>query len=104
MRRVGKFSPVYGGTWPAEVWHTFMESALAGTPAVDFWPPDQKLWPYGKYVSENGRGKTISGSGSRYTTPTTKKPFWGFPTTPTTAASPPPPSTIATTPPMPPGP
>jgi membrane peptidoglycan carboxypeptidase len=104
MRRVGKFSPVYGGTWPAEVWHTFMESALAGTPAIDFWPPDQKLWPYGKYVSENGRGKTISGSGNRSTTPTTRKPFWGFPTTPTTAAPPPPPSTTATLPPIPPGP
>jgi penicillin-binding protein 1A len=104
MRRVGKFSPVYGGTWPAEIWHTFMESALAGTPEVGFWPPDQKLWPYGKYVSENGRGKTISGgSGSRSTTTTTKKPFWGYPTTTTTAA-PPPPDTTPTTVAPPPGP
>lgn len=97
MSRVGKFGPVYGGTWPAQIWHDFMTSALAGTPDVPFFPPDQKLWPYGRYVSEAGRGKYTSGSSSgRSSTATTKpRPFWGFGTTTTTR----PPPVVTTTPP-----
>jgi penicillin-binding protein 1A len=106
MRRVGKFGPVFGGTWPAEIWHNFMQSALAGTPESTFIPPDQSLWPYGKYVSEVGRGKSTSGSGSGRSSSSTTKPFGGFPapstTSPSTAA--PPPATTATTAPTPPGP
>jgi membrane peptidoglycan carboxypeptidase len=108
MDRVGRFSPVYGGTWPATVWKTFMSLALAGQPEVPFIPPDEKLWPYGRYVSENGRGKTSSSN--RSSTQTTKPlPFFGFPPPPPTAPPPPPttapPATTPTTAPAePPGP
>jgi penicillin-binding protein 1A len=30
---------VYGGTWPAQIWQQFMTAATAGSPAVDFVPP-----------------------------------------------------------------
>ncbi len=73
MSHVGKFGPVFGGTWPATVWQKFMTLALAGQPEFPFSPPDQKLWPYGKYVSENGRGKTISSGSSRFGTSSTTK-------------------------------
>jgi len=101
MNRVGRFSPVYGGTWPATVWNTFMSLALAGQPEVPFIPPDERLWPYGRYVSENGRGKS-SYSSNRSSTQTTKPlPFFGFPAPPSTA---PPDTTPTTAPPDPPGP
>ena len=93
MRHVGKFSPVFGGTWPATVWQKFMTLALEGQPEVPFSPPDQKLWPYGKFVSENGRGKTSSGP--RFgTSPTTRGRFFGRP-----PASPSPPTSPSTSPP-----
>jgi membrane peptidoglycan carboxypeptidase len=104
MGRVGQFGEVFGGTYPALIWKKFMTLTLAGQPDELFVPPDQKLWPRGVYVSENGRGKTISGA--RPTTPTTK-PFGGFPapgpTAPTTATTVPP-ATTPTTVPVPPGP
>ena len=30
---------VYGGTWPAQIWHDFMAGALANVPPTDFVPP-----------------------------------------------------------------
>lgn len=104
MRRVGKYGPIYGGTWPALMWQNFMSFALAGQPDEPFIPPDPKLWPSGKYVSENGRGKYSSSSGSGRSTSTSRPPpFFGFPTptapstTPTTAT----PGTTGTTAPTP---
>ena len=95
MSHVGKFSPVFGGTWPATVWQKFMTLALAGQPEYPFTPPDQKLWPYGKYVSENGRGKTISSGSSRFGSSSTTRgrsfgrPPGQFPPAPTAPTSPP---------------
>lgn len=105
MRSVGRFSPVYGGTWPAVIWKSFMSLALAGEPDIPFIPPDQKLWPFGRYVSEAGRGKT-SYNPNRSSTQTTKPlPFFGFPPPrdPTPPATSPPGTTPSTAPP-PPGP
>ncbi len=110
MSHVGKFSPVYGGTYPALVWKSFMSFALAGEPDQPFIPPDQKLWPYGRYVSENGRGRSSYSSNRSSTTTTKPLPFFGFPppestappaTTPSTA---PPATTPTSAPPEPPGP
>jgi penicillin-binding protein 1A len=98
MSSVGRFSPVFGGTYPALVWKSFMSFALSGLPDEPFIPPDQKLWPYGRYVSENGRGKT-SYSPNRSSTQTTKPlPFFGFPPPSSTAppATAPPGTTPAT--------
>jgi len=39
MRNVGGIT-VYGGTYPARIWHEFMAAALGGGPAVGFPPPD----------------------------------------------------------------
>jgi membrane peptidoglycan carboxypeptidase len=108
MKNVGRFGEVFGGTYPALIWQKFMTLALAGQPSQVFFPPDQRLWPRGVYVSENGRGKPSSGSGFNRTTTTTKPaPFRGFP--PPASTAPPPASTVppATTPtsaPHPPGP
>ena len=112
MRHVGKFSPVFGGTWPATVWQKFMSAALQDQPELSFTMPDQKLWPYGKYVSENGRGKTSSGARFGTTSTTKGRPFGAPPTsTPaatappaTTPTSAPPPTTPPTSVPAPPGP
>ena len=34
------YRTVFGGTYPAMIWHDFMTHALAGQPAIDFPPPD----------------------------------------------------------------
>jgi membrane peptidoglycan carboxypeptidase len=108
MRRVGKFGPVFGGTWPATVWQKFMTVALDGQPELPFTPPDQKLWPFGKYVSENGRGKTSSSARFGTSSTTRSRPFGTPPVpgapSPTTPATTPAPTTPRTVPTPPPGP
>ena len=69
---------VAGGTFPAEIWHTFMQAALAGTPAqsfpgytVGFASPKRVAWHDGRLELDNGYCKTTSyieyfaGSGPR---------------------------------------
>jgi penicillin-binding protein 1A len=107
MTRVGSLGAVYGGTYPAIIWQKFVSSMLIGEPIARFIPPDQRLWPAGRYVTENGRNTySRAGSGSsggRSTTSTTRPPpFYGFPPPtspplPTPTSSPPP--TMPTTPP-----
>jgi penicillin-binding protein 1A len=94
MGRVGQFGSVYGGTYPALVWHNFMSFAVAGRPETPFIPPDESLWPYGRYVSEAGRGKTVYNN-NRSTTRTTRPqvPFFGFPPPSSVPPAEPPPST-----------
>ena len=36
--------PVTGGSWPAQIWGTFMRTALAPWAVIDFPPPDRALW------------------------------------------------------------
>jgi penicillin-binding protein 1A len=74
MGRVGQFGTVFGGTWPALMWHDFMTAALADQPPVDFVPPDQSLWSSGHYISDTGRSRYASGGGSSDTTTTTAAP------------------------------
>jgi len=42
--------PVYGGTYPAEIWHAYMSQALAGLPALTFPQPNPALIPQGKFI------------------------------------------------------
>jgi penicillin-binding protein 1A len=98
---------VYGGTYPAIIWQKFMSSMLIGDSIERFIPPDQRLWPSGRYVTETGRNtysRSGSGSSGRSTTTTTRPPpFYGFPpptSPPLTTPSTSPPPTTPTTPPV----
>ncbi|MGZ8764489.1 MAG: transglycosylase domain-containing protein [Acidimicrobiia bacterium] len=105
LGRVGEFGSVFGGTYPAKIWHNFMTAALEGEPALDFPQPDESLWASGRFITVKGRGVETSSrpfnSGATTTTvpdvpaPTVPTPT-APPTTPTTA--PPPPTTPPTTP------
>lgn len=57
MTRVGQFSPVYGGTYPAIIWQKFMTAALMNKSAPKFVDALTSLWPSGRFVNELGRQK-----------------------------------------------
>ncbi len=61
MRDVGGIR-VFGGTYPAKIWHEYMESALAGAPVISFKSPGFE--PYGKYIFIKGSSSAPSPSGS----------------------------------------
>lgn len=42
--------PVYGGTYPARIWHDYMSQALAGQPAINFPSPNPALIPPGRFI------------------------------------------------------
>jgi membrane peptidoglycan carboxypeptidase len=44
---------VFGGTYPASIWHAFTEAALLGQPALNFPAPDPSLVPPGKLITSN---------------------------------------------------
>jgi penicillin-binding protein 1A len=44
---------VFGGTYPATIWHVFTEAALAGQPAINFQSPDFGRIPSGKLITSN---------------------------------------------------
>jgi penicillin-binding protein 1A len=91
MGRVGKFDTVFGGTWPALIWHDFMSAALAGQPAVDFVAPDQSLWSAGHSISETGRSRYANSTDTTTTTapeaPTTSSSSTTSSTSPTPTSS-----------------
>jgi penicillin-binding protein 1A len=58
MRSVGGRT-VFGGTYPASIWRTFMVAAVANQPNVKFPSPNESLWPKGKYITDLGRGKGV---------------------------------------------
>ena len=109
MARVGAFSPVYGGTYPAIIWKAFMAPWLQDTPENGFGDPDRSKWPAGKFISDNGRGvapppeeestTTSSSTPSASTTPTTGASTTTTAPAPTTTA--PAPTTTTTAPPGP---
>jgi penicillin-binding protein 1A len=72
---------VFGGTFPAQMWAAFMNSALANQPALPFTQPDRSQWPAPQFIDVTGRSL---------------KPFLVLPP-PTTAPAAPPPNTPATT-------
>jgi membrane peptidoglycan carboxypeptidase len=107
------YRTVFGGTYPAMIWHDFMERALAGQPAIDFPSANpQDLGsiynvsdPFGSF-SQGGTGSTTpttTGSSSRTTTPAsgpaTTSPGGGPPpTSPGITFAPPPTSPSGPTP------
>jgi penicillin-binding protein 1A len=77
------YRTVFGGTYPALMWHEFMQDALQGQPAIDFGLPDQRDLGAVTYV-RNPRGSysyspsyspntnTCCSSRTRTTPPTTQ--------------------------------
>ena len=56
MTNVGGIS-VFGATYPADIWASFMKAALGDTPPTDFIAPDEKLWPRSQYIDEGRPGQ-----------------------------------------------
>jgi penicillin-binding protein 1A len=100
---------VAGGTFPATIWHLFMERALANAPALTWSSPrDPVEW---RPFTQGQYGSSLRPTTTYYYSPTTSSPTTATPTT--TAQSPPPPPppsptttgrTITTVPPPPPPP
>ncbi|HEX4775774.1 MAG TPA: transglycosylase domain-containing protein [Acidimicrobiia bacterium] len=76
MGKVGRYGTVFGGTWPAIIWKTFMNAALEGQPNVDFLAPDKSLWPSGRRITDAGRGTAAAQSdgGAGVPAPTSAPP------------------------------
>ena len=47
--------PVFGATYPAQIWQQFMLTATAGLPPLDFAPPDPAQWSPPTSIDETGR-------------------------------------------------
>ncbi len=94
MGSIGQFSSIFGGTYPALIWHNFMTEALAGEPVLDFAEPDESLWPSGKTITIKGRGVSGPSQRSFDPAPPTTVPSLPAPTAPTA----PPPTTTTTVP------
>ena len=78
--------PVYGGTYPARIWHAFMTQALAGTPVLQFPVPNAALIPPGHFIVPiDSPGAITTPPTSTTTTTTTTTIFGGA--SPTTVAS-----------------
>jgi len=82
---------VYGGTYPARIFATFMRAAHEGLPVVDFAPPDMSQWPSPQMIDEHGRSydysPTTTSSTSAVPTPSTTRPHRTHRTTTTTSPS-----------------
>jgi len=101
MGPVGGFSRLYGGTYPAMIWRSFMSAYLDGTAVVDFTPPNEALWPGAARIAADGRGPSAPrhrrpSPSTTSTPPSTAPPEPRPPTTTGTSAPPP---TTPTTPP-----
>ena len=82
---------VFGGTYPASIWHAYTEAALAGQGAVDFPQPNFALIPAGKMITSN---QLTLDSGTAF--PSTSLPYFSpSPSSHTTAT---PPQAVATVP------
>ena len=83
---------VAGGTFPATIWHLFMEQALANAPALTWQAPrDPVVW---RAFTQGQYSSSLRPSTTYYYSPTTS----GSPTTtPATAGPPPPPPPPRTT-------
>jgi penicillin-binding protein 1A len=90
MNDVGGIN-VFGGTFPALVWHNYMDQALADLPVLQFIAPVYTR--HGQYLrmpdDNNGYSTSRYSGSTRRSGPTTSTPT----TPPTTTAPPPPPPT-----------
>ncbi|MDA8196207.1 MAG: transglycosylase domain-containing protein [Actinomycetota bacterium] len=93
--------PVYGGTYPAEIWHNYMANALAGQPAEQFpavvpsWiPPSKFIVPIDSpgaitsptTTTSSTTSTTVTTSITSSTTPTTVTSITSSPSTTPSAA------------------
>ncbi len=56
MTNVGGIS-VWGASYPAEIWASYMKAALANAPVKEFVEPNEELWPRSAYIDDEGRDK-----------------------------------------------
>jgi penicillin-binding protein 1A len=80
MTNVGGIT-VFGATYPARIWRTFMEGANASLPPNDFAQPDNSLFDNPRYLTELGRrtyryvpSYNYNNNSSSNTTPATSPP------------------------------
>jgi penicillin-binding protein 1A len=75
MRSVGGIR-VFGGTYPAQIWHGYMAAALAATPAVGFPAPDPGPLQASQYRSITGEssGRQVLATRTFDTVPTIQGP------------------------------
>ncbi|HET7807271.1 MAG TPA: penicillin-binding transpeptidase domain-containing protein, partial [Gaiellaceae bacterium] len=86
---------VAGGTFPATIWHLFMQRALANTPALT-WPSprDPVVW---RPFTQGQYGSSLRPTTTYYYSPTTSSTTTSTPTTTAQVPPPPPPPPPATT-------
>jgi penicillin-binding protein 1A len=92
---------VAGGTFPAQIWHLFMQSAVGNLPVKQFAPPARypafSYWRRGQYDLGYVSSPSTSGSSSSTTATTATTGTQPAATTAATTASPPPTTTAAPT-------
>jgi penicillin-binding protein 1A len=105
MVNVGGVSAVFGGTYPARIWHDYTEAALLGQKAIDFPLPDPSKIPPAKYITSAGLQKDsphlFNPLATTTTSTTPQVPSTTGPSLPPTSVPPPPPTTTETTRPTP---
>ncbi|NNN16203.1 MAG: hypothetical protein HKL82_10150 [Acidimicrobiaceae bacterium] len=58
--------PVFGGTYPTQIWHDFMARAMASLPVANFLPPNLALVPKGQLIVPiDAPGSIIAANGTR---------------------------------------
>lgn len=80
--------PVYGGTYPARIWHDYMAQALSGQPTLNFPAPNQALIPKGTFIVPIDSPGSISSPPGTTTTTTTATATTAAPTTTTSTTIP----------------
>jgi len=93
MRSVGGRT-VFGGTYPASIWKSFMVSAMASQPKEKFPEADKTKWAKGKYITDRGRGKGAPPLNEGFTETSSTTTVLTLPTSTTTTV----PSTFVTGP------
>jgi membrane peptidoglycan carboxypeptidase len=63
------YGALYGGSLPAQIWRTFMATAMEGKPVVDF-PPSSYERSWGGYSGYNDTGQTQSPGQDQAVAPT----------------------------------
>jgi penicillin-binding protein 1A len=57
---------VFGGTYPARIWHNYTQQGLAGQPAVNFLAPDPSKIPGGRFIGPQPSCSPVSNSFGNY--------------------------------------
>ncbi|MDA8272053.1 MAG: transglycosylase domain-containing protein [Actinomycetota bacterium] len=73
--------PVYGGTYPARIWHDYMSQALSGQPVLTFPQPNPALIPPGRFIVPIDSPGSITTPPNSPATTTTTTPSGSTPVT-----------------------